>query len=247
MERGAAKVGLQINESKTKWMEQSRERGRNIVQPNIFTNNFEEVQEFKYLGTIITNDNKEVIEVQNRITSANKTYFSLKEIMKSNAVHQKTKLKIYKTVIRSILCYSCETWILTKKVEMMLGRFERKILRRIFGPIQENMQWRSRYNQELYKQFKSTDLVTHIKLRRLEWAGHVSRMEESRVPKKVMEGKIYGRRPVGRPRERWLDEVTADARFFLGSGAWRRLARDREDWRKMIEEARARHWAVTPL
>lgn len=246
LELGAAKVGLHVNERKTKWMIQSRDRQRITIQPNMTLEIFQEVQEFKYLGTILTSNNDELTEVQSRITAANKIYFALKGIMKSNCVHKSSKIRIYKTIIRSILCYASELWTLTKKTEMMLGALERKILRRIFGPVQENSKWRIRYNHELYRLYKSDDIVTHIKLRRLEWAGHVYRMEEYRIPKKILEGTIYGRRPVGRPKGRWLDAVTTDSRNLLGTAAWRRIALDREDWRKKIEEARARFWAVTP-
>ena len=90
---------------------------------------------------------------------------------------------------------------MTKRTEMALGAFERKILRRIFGPVQQNSQWRMRYNDELYDLYKDNDIVTFIKLRRLEWAGHVYRMEDHRIPKRLMEGRIYGIRPKGRPKK----------------------------------------------
>ncbi|KAJ4429788.1 hypothetical protein ANN_21992 [Periplaneta americana] len=82
--------------------------------------------------------------------------------------------------------------------------------------------------------------------RRLEWAGHVYRMEGNRIPKKILEGKIHGKRPIGRPKNRWIDAVTIDSQVYLGTTAWRRLAQDRDSWRKKIEEAKARLWAVMP-
>lgn len=246
LEQGAAKIGLQINASKTKRMTQIRNKQNIYNPPNLTINMFEETEKFKYLGTVMTSNNNELIEVQSRITAANKAYFALSAILKSNCVHKETKLKIYKTIIRSILCYASETWTLSKETEAKLGIFERKILRRIFGPVQENMQWRIRYNNELYKLYRSFDIVTFIKLRRLEWAGHVYRMEGNRIPKKILEGKIHGKRPIGRPKNRWIDAVTIDSQDYLGTTAWRRLAQDRDSWRKKIEEAKARLWAVMP-
>ncbi|KAJ4435328.1 hypothetical protein ANN_17938 [Periplaneta americana] len=82
--------------------------------------------------------------------------------------------------------------------------------------------------------------------KRLEWAGHVYRMEGNRIPKKILEGKIHGKRPIGRPKNRWIDAVTIDSQDYLGTAAWRRLAQDRDSWRKKIEEAKARFWAVMP-
>jgi hypothetical protein len=84
---------------------------------------------------------------------------------------------LYKTLICTVLTYGSETWMLSKKSENALSIFERKILRRIYGPLQDNGQWRFRYNKELYELYGEPDFVTCIKLKRLQWAGHVRRME----------------------------------------------------------------------
>ena len=68
--------------------------------------------------------------------------------------------------------YGAETWVLSKADELHLGVFERKILRRIYGPICEEATWRSRYNEELYCLYDETGLVTTFKTTRLRWAGH---------------------------------------------------------------------------
>ena len=77
---------------------------------------------------------------------------------------------------------------MTKKVESMLDCFERKILRRIYGPVKDRVIWRIRYNGELYKLYDDTALSTLTRLKRLKWAGYVVRMEEGRIPRKVLEG-----------------------------------------------------------
>jgi hypothetical protein len=69
--------------------------------------------------------------------------------------------------------YGAETWVLSKADELRLGVLERKILRRIYGPICKEATWRSRYNEELYCLYDETDLVTTIKITRLRWAGHI--------------------------------------------------------------------------
>jgi hypothetical protein len=66
----------------------------------------------------------------------------------------------------------------------MLNTFERKILRRIYGPIQEGGRWRPRWNNELYTLYIDLSIVEDIKIRRLGWAGHVTRTEEERIPPK---------------------------------------------------------------
>jgi hypothetical protein len=78
--------------------------------------------------------------------------------MRSRVIHQQTKIRLYRTVIRPVLWYASESWTLTKKSELALDAFERKVLRRILGPMKENDAWRIRYNNELYKQFDEPSL-----------------------------------------------------------------------------------------
>ena len=80
---------------------------------------------------------------------------------------------MYKTLIKPVLMYGVETWVLSKVDELRLGVFKRKILRRIYGPIREEAIWRSRYNEELYCLYEEADLVTTIKITRIRWAGYV--------------------------------------------------------------------------
>jgi hypothetical protein len=91
--------------------------------------------------------------------------------MKSRDVHKGTKIRLYKTLIRTVFTYGCGTWRLSKQYEKSIGILERKIIRRIFGAVKEKGRWR--YNKELYELYKDVDLVTFIKLKRLQWAGHV--------------------------------------------------------------------------
>jgi hypothetical protein len=75
---------------------------------------------------------------------------------------------LYKTLICKVLTYGSETWTLSKNSENALSTFERKLLRRIYGPVQDNGQWRIRYNKELYELCGEPDLVTCITLKRLQ-------------------------------------------------------------------------------
>jgi hypothetical protein len=72
----------------------------------------------------------------------------------------------------------------------MLMTWEKKLLKKIYGPTKENGQWRIKTNAELITKYKSQDIVTLIKIRRLEWLGHVIRMNETRSVKKMFEGKL---------------------------------------------------------
>ena len=87
--------------------------------------------------------------------------------------------------------------------------------------------------------YKSQDIVTVIKIRRLEWIGHIIRMNETRSVKKIFEGKLEGRRGRGRPSLRWIDDVKDDLRK-LGVKRWRAKTLDREEWASIKREAKAK-------
>jgi hypothetical protein len=98
------------------------------------------------------------------------------------------KLLIYKTKIRPVVTYSSETWVLTKENERVLNIWEIKIMRKIYGPINEGGQWRIRTDTELQELYGEQDPVAFIKKRRLRWLGNGERMED-RGPERM----LYGR------------------------------------------------------
>jgi hypothetical protein len=83
-------------------------------------------------------------------------------------------------------------------------------------------------------------LVTCIKIRRLHWAGHIQRMENTRIPKKALNAKFGGTRTVGRPIGRWEDVVRRDAAGMIQCRNWKRATDDRTTWRQKTE-AKARY------
>jgi hypothetical protein len=92
--------------------------------------------------------------------------------------------------------------------------FERKVYRRILGPVYDNKKedWRILTNQEIYATVKKPTITVTIRLHRLRWFGHVQRMEENRIPKTVLYMNLETRRRRGRPRNRWQDEVREDGK-----------------------------------
>ena len=100
--------------------------------------------------------------------------------------------------------YGRETWSLALREEHKLRVFENRALTRIFG------EWRKLHNEELNSLYSSPNTVRVIKSRRMRWAGYVARMEEGRGVHKVLVGKPEGKRPLGRPRRRWEDNIMMD-------------------------------------
>jgi hypothetical protein len=92
----------------------------------------------------------------------------------------------------------------------------------------------------MYGLYNEPDIVEDIKIKRLEWTGHIIRMEEERIPKKVVNGNFHTTRPVGRPRTRWVDVVQGDALQLLGIREWKKKAANRDEWRRLMREAKAR-------
>ena len=90
--------------------------------------------------------------------------------------------------------------------------FENMMLRRIFGPRRDEVtgEWRRLHNEELNDLYSSPNIARMIKSRRMRWAGHVARMGEERVVYRVLLGKSEGRRPLGRHRHRWVDNIRMD-------------------------------------
>ena len=146
-------------------------------------------------------------------------------------------LKIYRTIILPVVLYGCETWSLTLREEHRLGVFENRVLRRIFRPKREGVtdELRKLHNEELNDLYCSPNIVRVIKSRRMRWAGHVASMEEGRGVHKVLVGKPEGKRPLGRPRRRWEDNIKMDLREVRrGCGDWMELAQDRDRWRALV-------------
>jgi hypothetical protein len=97
--------------------------------------------------------------------------------------------------------------------------------------------WRIRTNLELQNVYRSPDIVTEIKVRRLEWLGHIIRMDGARMVKKVFVSKPEGRRDIGRPKLKWLDDVEDDIKA-LGIRQWRIKAQDRNERTAIKREAK---------
>jgi hypothetical protein len=147
---------------------------------------FEGVFEFKYLGNIIENKNRNDRCIKERIQAGNKAYYVNLQMLQSKIIYRRSKLQIYKTLIRSVVTYGAEIWTLTVTEENALRRLERKVLRKIYGPVMDNGVWRIRYNSELRKFMGGEDIVRFVKAQRIQWLGHVERMDETAMPKRVL-------------------------------------------------------------
>ena len=135
-----------------------------------------------------------------------------------------------------VVLYGCETCSLTLREEHRLRVFENRVLR-IFGPKKDGVtgEWRKLHNEELNDLYSPPNIVRVIKSRRMRWTSHVARMEEGRGVHKVLVGKPEGKRPLGRPRRRWEDNIKMDIEEVeRGCGDWMELAQDRDRWWALV-------------
>ena len=153
--------------------------------------------------------------MQERIKNANKTYSMLQKLFKNKNISKKLKLRLKNTIIEKTLTYASESLTLTNQLNI----FERKVYRRTLGPVYDNEKekWRILTNKEIYASVKKPTIIETISLNTLCWFGHVQRMEENRVPKRVYIYMNLGtRRLRGRPRNWWQNEVREDGRMEKG-------------------------------
>jgi len=122
---------------------------------------------YKYLGSIANVSNSIEEEIKKRIAVGTNVYYPNLKFFKSRLVTSKTKLKLYRTVIRQIVTYASEACVLKETIIQKLLVFERKILRRIFGPTKENEIWRVKTYKELDKLIKYKNIINYIEAQRL--------------------------------------------------------------------------------
>jgi hypothetical protein len=174
--------------------------------------------------------------MKERIMMGNKAYYANRQIFNSSLIRRSSKLQMYHTLVRPVVTYGSKSWTLTVEEERILAIFERKNLRKIYGPVKENELWRVRRNDELETIINGENIVRLCQ--RIRWLGHIERMQDTAIPKTMLYGKLYATRRRGRPRMRWLDDVSVDLRQ-MGVSRWRDRARNREAWRHIVDEAKA--------
>lgn len=152
-------------------------RNHNINYLKVDDYKFERVQSFKYLGAEINENANSHEEVKKRLVAANRCYYSQMPLFKSRLLSIKSKITLYKFIVKPVALYACGTWAMTKSDEEKLGVFERKILRKIFGPKRINDgEYEVRSNGELDGLYKEPTIGCQ-KNTRISWTGHVWKSE----------------------------------------------------------------------
>ena len=197
--------GLEVSADKTKYMVMSRDQNAGRIQRmRIDNSTFERVEEFKYLGTTLTNQNSIAEEIKGRLRSRNACYHSVQKLLSSRLLSKNLKLKIYRTIILPVVLYGYEAWSLTLREERKLRVSENTVLRKIFESRGDEVAGKRRrlHNEELNDLYCSTNMVRVMKSRRTKCAVHVARIGMKREVYGFLVGKPQGNRTLGRSRRR---------------------------------------------
>ncbi|XP_038077400.1 uncharacterized protein LOC119745248 [Patiria miniata] len=194
------------------------------------------VDDFKYLGSVISSDGSLDKEINARICKASQALGRLRScVLKQHNIRQTTKLKVYKTVALTSLLYGCETWTLYRRHIKQLERFHVRRLRSILG-----IRWQDRItNLEVLDRAETTSIKVMILKAQLRWTGHVIQMDDSRIPKQILYGELcLGKRNWGRPKKRFKDSVKANiVHAGIPPKQLEERAQDPAGWRAVTKQA----------
>ena len=224
----AGQIGLRISSRKTKHM---RMNNRNNAAIIVNGEALEEVEYFTYLGSKMTTDGDSEKEVRERISKASQAFASLKTIWRTRKISTKTKLRLFKSNVLSILLYGAESWKMTKGISHKLEVFQNRCLRRLLNIFYPN----TISNSALHERTNTKPITLEVRARRWRWIGHVLRMPQASLPKIALRWTPDGRRKRGRPKETW--RRTVEREMKEQGWTWNFLERravDRPQWRALV-------------
>ena len=212
------KAGLTINVEKTKIMTNTKETNFMVNGKNIET-----VEEYKYLGRLISFNKNSEKEIDTRIANAWKSFWSLKRFFKGNfPIYHKRRLM--NTCILPILTYGSQCWGLTDEEKCKLSITQRKMERSFLNKRTDEIS-----NVQLRKKTKIIDVIKFSKQQKWNYTGHMMRETDGRWTKKIEKWVPNKQRRKGRPRMKWIDEI------YEFDNNFRRNAMFRDRWKKKGE------------
>ena len=210
----------------------------NPLAPTIVINDtqLKNVEHFKYLGSTISCDGSLDKEIDARISKASQALGRLRnKVLSQHNIRLSTKLKVYTAVILPSILYGCETWTLYRKHIKKLEKFHMQALSSILG-----ICWQDRVtNLQVLDRANSSSIKSMLIKAHLRWVGHVIRMEDYRMPKRLLYGELqHGKRNQGRPQKPYKDTVKANLKWCeLKPKDFEECASNRSRWRATVQIA----------
>ena len=217
-------VGLKMHLGKTKIMCNKHVNKDDVI---VDGKKIEEVDSYVYLGQMVTKDHDQIQEMKRRIGQGWSAFCKLDNIMRDKNVPMRLKRKVFNECILPVMTYGCETWSLSNTQLEKLVTTQRKMERIMIGVTlkdRKSTEW-------IRKQSGLTDIIRSIRESKHRWAGHVARRRDNRWTIRITEWIPHGnKRPRGRPRTRWCDDLIQ----YVGP-TWSHIARDRKLWQACRE------------
>jgi hypothetical protein len=203
--------GLHLNVSKTKTLVFSK----TPINVQVYAKGqiIEQVNSIKYLGTNINSQCNPKKEILSRIEQARKTFMSIKTFFTRSDLSLQLRIRMIRCYVFSVLLYGCESWTMDSEIEKRIDAFEMYIYRRML-----RIPWVQRVTnvEVLRRMCKQKELLRIIKERKMQYLGHVLRGERYELLQVILEGKVQGKRSVGRRQNSWLKDLR---RWFDRSSA----------------------------
>ena len=228
IKENSAKLGLTINTAKTKFLRLKTNNNQNLKVDN---EPIEEVEQFVYLGSVITTTGGTTEDVDARIKKAKGAFAQLSKLWNARDISLRTKMRLFQSNVKSVLLYGSESWFMTKAIETKLQVFVNKCLRRllkIYWP--ENIR-----NNVLWERTKQKPIELQIKERKFRWLGHTLRKDNTEISKQALRWNPQGQRRRGRPKNSWrrqMEKELTSLRLTLNTAETE--AQDRVAWRGLV-------------
>ena len=202
-EETVGEYGWKFNISKCEILLTTRKKDRPMSGITLGGGQLKKVESLKYLGSIVEENGRNDKEITERGRQAEAFLRSIRSLVWNKDVPQKSKEVLYRSYYIPILTYASETWTMKKRDISRIQAGEMKFLRSRIGVTRRD---RVR-NEKVREMVKEEPLQGRIETSRLRWYGHLKRMDEKKIPKRIHEMQMQKKRPRGRPRDRWLKGV----------------------------------------
>ena len=229
--RASGEHGLKLNVSKTKVMVISK--ADNDISANVEVGGvvLEQVQRYKYLGSVVTKDGRSVEEIKTRIAIAKNAFNKVKHIVTNRSISISLRRRFIKSYVWSTMLYGCEAWTINKDMEKRIEAAEMWFFRRML-----KISWTDRVSNDvvLHRAGTKREIMKFIRQRQLRFLGHVMRSQQ--LENVCMTGRIEGQRGRGRPRVKLVDSLAKVVGGGVTPAQLLRMTETRSDWRSMVAE-----------
>lgn len=194
------------------------------------------VQQFTYLGSIVSSDGSDEKDIEVRIRKASNAFGALKKsVFGSSLVNAKIKGKVYECCILPILLYGSECWCLSEKLRNMIRKFHNQCIRALCHVNLFHL-WKERIKMsDLMKEVGLKEIESYLCKQQLRWVGHVIRMPWERLPRKMLTSWVRSKRPRGCPKFTYGRSINKSLKYAgIEKSEWHELAVNRLQWRTLL-------------